>query len=154
MRTVPPFSTGPTKVAVFAVVSTLCALVGVACGGASKVTAPLSGSDAPSNVAALEADAAPNTALSPKGSLDASVSRSPLPLCGCALCKPVVSEDACTSDSDCAPATPCHAEACVAKAKAKPLNPGLSCTAILMCNSADANACGCLDGRCALHAKK
>lgn len=77
-----------------------------------------------------------------------------LPLCGCALCEPVISDDACTQDADCAPATPCHAEACVAKAKAKAKAPDTYCTMILRCDSVDANTCGCLEGRCALYPPK
>src|SRR5512143_2820265 len=36
-------------------------------------------------------------------------------LCGCKLCAPVVSDDACSTDADCAPEEPCHAKRCVAK---------------------------------------
>ncbi len=71
-------------------------------------------------------------------------------LCGCSLCEPVFSEDACGSDSDCAPATACHAERCVAAAKSPPRDPNLMCTRILKCGTTDANGCRCISGRCAL----
>lgn len=72
-------------------------------------------------------------------------------LCGCSLCEPLPSDDACTTDADCAPSTPCHATACVAKAKAEPRKPGTMCTQEMRCATSDANACGCVAGRCALH---
>ena len=50
----------------------------------------------------------------------------------------------------CAPATPCHATRCVAKANATLRTPGMTCTMMLVCTSIDANSCGCLNGRCAL----
>lgn len=75
-------------------------------------------------------------------------------LCGCSLCEPAVSEDACSADADCAPSTPCHAEACVAKSKALARKPGDMCTMLMNCASADANACGCLKGKCALSPRK
>jgi hypothetical protein len=77
----------------------------------------------------------------------------PPKLCGCSLCDPLPSDDACTTDDDCAPSTACHARACVAKAKAEPRKPGTMCTMIMMCETADANACGCVKGKCALHPK-
>lgn len=75
------------------------------------------------------------------------------PTCGCALCEPVVSDDACVTDADCAPDVPCHAPRCVAKARAEPRRPGQACTMSLVCTSADANACGCVAHRCTLHAR-
>ena len=71
-------------------------------------------------------------------------------LCGCSLCEPVFSEDGCGSDSDCAPATGCHAERCIAAAKAPPRDPNLMCTRIMKCGTTDANGCRCISGRCAL----
>lgn len=73
--------------------------------------------------------------------------------CGCKLCAPVVSDDACTTDADCAPEVPCHATRCVARAKATPRKPGQACTMSMMCTSIDANACGCVKNRCTLHAR-
>jgi hypothetical protein len=64
----------------------------------------------------------------------------------------VSSDDLCTADGDCAPATQCHATRCVAKAKAVPIFNQM-CTQSLRCDSADVNACGCVAGRCALHAR-
>jgi hypothetical protein len=60
------------------------------------------------------------------------------------------SEDACKTDADCGPSDPCHALACVAKAKSKPRTPDTMCTMMMSCESADANRCGCFEGRCAL----
>lgn len=54
-------------------------------------------------------------------------------LCGCKLCAPVVSADACSTDADCAPSTPCHARECVARSKATPRTSGLNCTMNLVC---------------------
>ncbi|MFO0671119.1 MAG: hypothetical protein U0235_16075 [Polyangiaceae bacterium] len=68
----------------------------------------------------------------------------------CRLRSAVVSEDPCASDADCAPATPCHAHACVAKAKATPRQPNAGCTLLMDCASVDANDCRCHGGRCAL----
>jgi hypothetical protein len=71
-------------------------------------------------------------------------------LCGCKLCAPVVSEDPCTSDNDCAPATPCHATQCVSRTKAVPRKPDTMCTMDIRCDSVDVNRCGCVQGRCTL----
>ena len=60
------------------------------------------------------------------------------------------SDDACKLDADCAPSDPCHARACVAKAKSKPRTPDIMCTMMMGCETADANRCGCFEGRCAL----
>jgi hypothetical protein len=74
-------------------------------------------------------------------------------LCGCKLCDPIVSADTCSADADCAPEVPCHAARCVAKAHATARKPGQMCTEIMMCGTADANACGCVKGKCTLHAR-
>lgn len=124
-----------------------------ACGGPSHVAAPTPSEGSSANVGAALGDAGPPddpTGKTPPPKL----TRVPAPLCGCSLCKPVISDDACTTDADCAPATPCHAEACVARSKAQALPPGVSCTAILRCETVDANTCGCLEGRCALYPRK
>jgi hypothetical protein len=68
----------------------------------------------------------------------------------CKLDAPVKSGDACKIDADCGVASPCHARACVAKAKARPRTPDVMCTEMLDCASADVNHCGCVDGVCAL----
>lgn len=119
-----------------------------ACGAPNKVDAPVSSPGSGGGVAAIEADAA--APVPDPGKSVPPVVRVPGPLCGCSLCEAVVSADTCTTDADCAPETPCHATACVAKAKAKALAPGASCTAIMRCDTADANGCGCQNGRCAL----
>jgi hypothetical protein len=71
--------------------------------------------------------------------------------CGCRLCEPVFSDDACQVDADCGPSAPCHADRCVGIAKAKPRQPGDMCTLQMLCMTTDANACGCLLGKCALY---
>ena len=115
----------------------------------------------PSSSRAVDADAAAVVlpAAADAGSVTASVSP-PLAAaadagvsCGCKLCAPVVSDDACATDADCAPEVPCHATRCVAKAKATPRKPGQACTMSMMCTSIDANACGCVKSRCTLHAR-
>ncbi len=68
----------------------------------------------------------------------------------CRLPAPKKSDDACKIDLDCAPSDPCHAKACVARAKSKPRTPDIMCTMLMGCETADANRCGCFEGRCAL----
>ena len=68
----------------------------------------------------------------------------------CKLTEPKKSDDACATDTDCGVSDPCHARACVAKAKSNPPGPATTCTRNLVCDSADANRCGCFEGRCAL----
>ena len=71
-------------------------------------------------------------------------------LCGCKLCAPVVSDDPCNTDADCAPEKPCHAQRCIAASNVtKPATPPM-CTRIMLCHTTDANACTCLKGKCAL----
>ena len=70
--------------------------------------------------------------------------------CGCKLCAPVVSDDACKVDADCAAATPCHATACIAASKVPQTAMRPMCTRIMKCNTTDANACTCYQGKCAL----
>ena len=126
-----------------------------ACGNAQKVEAPLPSPSAKADVSALQGDASATHAKDDgNGGRDAGLTRPALPACGCSLCEPVVSNDACTVDADCAPSDPCHAEACVARAKAKPATPQTQCTMDLRCNSVDVNTCGCLQGHCALYPKK
>jgi len=68
----------------------------------------------------------------------------------CHLPAPKKSDDTCKTDVDCGPSDPCHATACVAAAKSKPKRPDTICTMMLGCETADANRCGCFEGRCAL----
>ncbi len=68
----------------------------------------------------------------------------------CKLPEPRKSDDPCATDADCGVSEPCHARACVAKARSNPAGPGTTCTRNLVCDSADANRCGCFEGRCAL----
>lgn len=69
---------------------------------------------------------------------------------GCKLPAPLKSADPCSTDADCGVSEPCHAGACVARARSHPATADTMCTEILACNSADANRCGCFEGRCAL----
>ncbi|WP_394836053.1 hypothetical protein LVJ94_03990 [Pendulispora rubella] len=107
----------------------------------------------PTTVDAPPASSASSAAPAPAAGGTASTSPATPKQCGCSLCEPVVSEDACTTDADCAPSVPCHAPACVAKAKAVPRKPDTMCTMMMACTSADANSCGCLKGKCALSPK-
>jgi hypothetical protein len=142
-----------SKSTISAILAGLGVLAFAACGSAQKVEAPLPSPSTKADVSALESDAAaPHTQDDVR--TDAFVARPTLPACGCSLCAPVVSNDACTVDADCAPSDPCHAEACVARAKAKPATPQTQCTMDLRCNSVDVNTCGCLQGHCALFPKK
>lgn len=68
----------------------------------------------------------------------------------CHLPAPKLSDDPCSADADCGVSAPCHAPACVAQSKSQPAGPDTMCTRMLACNSADANRCGCYQGRCAL----
>jgi hypothetical protein len=72
------------------------------------------------------------------------------PTRACKLPAPKKSEDACKQDSECGVSDPCHAAACVAKAKSNPPKADTVCTRMLACHSADVNRCGCFEGRCAL----
>jgi hypothetical protein len=137
-----------------AVVAMLVVWVGCAGGApsASKapsndvlVTAPVEPATAPAGSAAVSRRSDDAAALFSGGDADVGPRT-----CGCALCEPVVSEDACKADTDCAPSVPCHAPACVAKGKAEPRKPDTMCTQMLDCASADVNRCTCLRGKCAL----
>ncbi|MFT3768815.1 MAG: hypothetical protein QM820_25505 [Minicystis sp.] len=68
----------------------------------------------------------------------------------CRLPAPVKGGDACATDADCGVSDPCHAHACVAKAKSRPKTPDTMCTMMMDCASADVNRCGCFEGRCSL----
>ncbi len=68
----------------------------------------------------------------------------------CQLPEPKLSDDPCSSDADCDVSDPCHARSCVAKAKANPPQPSTICTRSMVCDSVDANRCGCHQGRCGL----
>jgi hypothetical protein len=130
----------------FAALAAFGAALAAACGpgnatGPGAIVAP---TDADAGLMQPAGDAAPLP----------TVKDEPAPsgakLCGCSLCEPVFSDDACSSDADCAPSALCHAEACVAKAKAPQRTPGTACTEIMKCATTDANACGCVKGKCAL----
>lgn len=120
---------------------------------AACTPAPVDATSAPDAgpvIAAIEPDSAVGVTIpvSDAPPLDAGPK-----LCGCGLCEPLPSGDACKKDDDCAPETPCHAAACVAKAKSTPRTKDIMCTQEVRCASADANACGCVAGSCALHKK-
>lgn len=99
-------------------------------------------SAAPATSAAPSAASTAAGTAAPAGSADAFFA--------CRLPAPVTSDDACSQDSDCAPAVPCHARACVARAKAQPPKADTVCTRQLVCDSIDVNRCGCHEGRCSL----
>lgn len=121
-----------------------------ACGGPRPPEVPLS-TEAPS---APDAGARTPSDAGSKRS-DVAVTAEPNPMkCGCSLCEPVVSDDPCSADTDCGPSQPCHADKCVGIAKAKPPGPADRCTMIMMCNTTDANTCGCFNGKCALMPRK
>ena len=103
----------------------------------------------PAPSAATSGEARPPTAdLAPPGKPGETPPEAPHRTCH--LAAPKKSDDACKLDADCAPSDPCHAMACVAKSKSKPRVPGAMCTMMMACESADANRCGCLEGRCSL----
>ena len=68
----------------------------------------------------------------------------------CKLPAPKKSGDPCQTDADCGPSVPCHAPACVSKAKSPPRPLNMMCTQSYGCDTADANRCGCFEGSCAL----
>ncbi|WP_394846487.1 hypothetical protein LZC95_03355 [Pendulispora brunnea] len=127
--------------------ATLLALALAACASGSSSPPPATVDVPPAGSASSEAPATSAPAAS--GTASTSTPKQ----CGCSLCEPVVSEDACSTDADCAPSVPCHAPACVAKAKAVPRKPDTMCTMMMACTSADSNTCGCLKGKCALYPK-
>lgn len=126
-----------------------------ACGpatttGPGAVVAP---TDPDAGLAPAAADAsivADDPGKKPPAASDAGPAAAGPKLCGCGLCEPLFSDDACGSDSDCAPSAACHADACIAKSKAPPRAANVMCTQMMKCGSADANACGCVHGKCAL----
>lgn len=77
-------------------------------------------------------------------------SASSAPALACRLPAPLESQDPCSADADCAPSEPCHARACVARAKADPPKPDTICTQSMECATVDANPCRCHRGVCAL----
>ena len=114
---------------------------------------------APADPAAPPATAPPPTAPEPAPSGSGTPDLRQPPITGvparpgepaCKLAAPKKSEDSCSTDADCGVSQPCHAPACVAKAKSNPPTKDTMCTRILACESADANRCGCHEGRCAL----
>jgi hypothetical protein len=126
------------------------ALALVACG-AGAVPPP---SPSPPPEVNAPSQASPPEASSPGTSTDPAASGAPTapssePL-ACKLPAPKKSGDACKTDADCGPSAPCHAPACVAKAKSPPKPPDLMCTMSFGCDTADANRCGCYEGSCAL----
>ena len=81
---------------------------------------------------------------------DPSIEQGPR-LCGCGLCEPIVSQDRCSSDANCRPATPCHATACASLQHSVARTPGTMCTQEMQCATSDANTCGCVKGLCTLY---
>ena len=142
-----------------AIFSAFCGIA--ACGGGAVEGSP---STTPSASATQSAEASTDSGSAADATLaDATTSTTTTPTttfgsltpdggktCGCKLCAPVVSDDTCSRDADCLPESPCHATRCVAKAHATPRNPDIMCTENMRCDSTDANACGCVKGKCTL----
>jgi len=126
-------------------------LAAAACGEPKPATQPPNGSDTPEPASSGAASAAPSATepgpATPTPAATADASAMPI---GCRLPAPKRSDDACKTDADCGVSDPCHAHACVAKAKSHPPDKSTVCTRQMDCFSADANPCGCLDGMCAL----
>ncbi|MFO0675450.1 MAG: hypothetical protein U0169_02875 [Polyangiaceae bacterium] len=155
-RTLVPFALVPFALVPFALVP--FALVLGACGAPATPEVPSSStattaSGAPSAVpvATPAVVASSASAPSPVPSSVPSASKPEVAFPKCGLAAPVVSEDTCKVDADCAPKSACHAKACVAKGHAEPPNPKAMCTKELRCDTADANTCGCVAGKCTLH---
>lgn len=141
----------------------LLAIVGavgaIACQTTNNTVAPVAPGEGPAvapsasgSAVGSPPDVTNDTAVSaPASSSDTSANPK---MCGCSLCAPLPSTDACSIDADCAPSTPCHATACVAKAKAVPRKADQVCTMMMGCQTADANACSCWKGTCALTPRK
>ena len=122
---------------------------------ADPVEVPAAGTGSPQGnlVSAPPTGTTPAGSATPSAPADTPPARPPIGLPGTFKCKldaPKLSDDACSSDSDCAPSDPCHAHACVAASKANPGTPTTMCTRMMDCQSVDANRCGCYEGRCAL----
>ena len=121
-------------------------------------SAPASGPTDPTEPAGSPASAAPTApppqSAAPEATAPVATGSAPrpTPFTGfkCQLPEPKLSDDPCTADGDCKPSVPCHAPACVAAAKAQPATPDTMCTRNMVCDSHDANRCGCYQGRCAL----
>ena len=62
---------------------------------------------------------------------------------------PVLSDDPCAKDSDCAPVGTCHPDRCVATANAGTLAPGTMCTETCTASTLDCgyNHCGCASAK-------
>ncbi len=137
----------------FVVSVAFAVLLAAACGpanatGPGAVVAP---TDPDAGLSSADAGIVANDPVKkPPAAPDAGPTASGPKLCGCGLCEPLFSEDACANDADCAPSAACHADACIAKSKAPPRPANVMCTQMMKCSSADANACGCVQGRCAL----
>jgi len=97
-----------------------------------------------------EASVAPVTTAPGPSATASTAPRQPFKGFKCQLPEPKVSDDPCSVDGDCKPSVPCHAPDCVAAAKAQPGTPDTMCTRNMVCDSVDANRCGCYQGRCAL----
>lgn len=119
------------------------ALVLIACSGA----APPPPTEAPGG----GSPPAPGGAVaSPPVATSAPATSTGEPALVCKLPTPKKSGDPCKTDADCGPSAPCHAPACVAKAKSPPKRADQVCTMSFGCETADANRCGCYEGSCAL----
>ena len=133
------------------------AFAAAACGPPSEASTPEGGTSvepiATASPSSEPAATATGTTSAPAATAEASAAPTGIPSMACKLPAPVKSGDACKTDADCGVSDPCHAHACVAKAKSHPPDKATMCTRVMDCRSADANACGCLDGVCALYAR-
>ena len=136
------------------------AFAAAACGPPPAPTPPEGGTTTDTTTAADTTTSAPAATEAPTATgkppatataTASAVSTGDAPSLVCKLASPVKSTDACTTDADCGVSDPCHAHACVAKAKSHPPDKSTICTRLMDCNSADANTCGCLNGVCALY---
>lgn len=124
--------------------------------GTSIVAAPLAVSACGPQASAttdVNAPTATSTATSASPSAEptqSATAAATLPISHCGLSAPKKSADSCTKDDDCGPSDPCHAHACVAKAKSNPPGKNTVCTQIMDCESLDINPCVCFEGVCAL----
>lgn len=111
----------------FAVLPALFALTTACAPRTPEVVRPVPDGSTPAPIASI-ADLPPGPAA-PEGEL-------------------IMSQDACQSDADCAPAACCHAAACMSVDKVKPCN--VMCTQVCMPGTIDCGGgCLCHAGRCA-----
>lgn len=144
----------PPRHPIFAILTSVSgALFLTAACGPAPVAEPPVGATAEPPAPSAPSSSAPATSappVAPTTSPTLSPGATALPSMACRLPAPKKSEDACKTDADCGVSEPCHAHACVARSKARPPQSSTVCTRMMDCSSADANACACFEGFCAL----